>query len=293
MKDPARWRDPSGGADAETRALLLGGASEGPSSHERERIWSSLAPQVQALPAPQQAAPTATPVGSGIVLGKVTLAVVLAAGTGIGWYAVRSHGPSTRSVPEAQSANAPSERATTVAAPTVAPTTAPSVPAATPAARANTPPRGRRPGSSAIAKTEESRQAEPGAPLRAEPASVRPAELPQVARKTEMSEATAARIQPAGPPPQVVSNELLEEGRTLSRARAALRARDPAGALKLLQGAARTAALTQEREALTIEALAARPKSRAEAALRARTFVLAYPDSPYRARVKAVALENQ
>jgi hypothetical protein len=92
----------------------------------------------------------------------------------------------------------------------------------------------------------------------------------------------------------VVSNELLEEGRRLSRARAALRAHDPEGALKLLRsGAGDNAGLAQECEALTIEALWLRPSSRAEATQRARVFMTAYPDSPYRARLKALILEDR
>jgi hypothetical protein len=51
--------------------------------------------------------------------------------------------------------------------------------------------------------------------------------------------------------------------------------------------------LTQEREALTIEALAAKPTSRAEAATRARAFLRDYPASPYRARLKGMILERE
>jgi hypothetical protein len=80
----------------------------------------------------------------------------------------------------------------------------------------------------------------------------------------------------------------------LARARAALRAHDPDRALELLETGARgTAALAQEREALTIEALAGKPDSRATAAERARVFMRTYPESPYRARIKAIVFENQ
>jgi hypothetical protein len=58
-------------------------------------------------------------------------------------------------------------------------------------------------------------------------------------------------------------------------------------------GAPGTAALAQEREALTIEALAGKPASRAGAAERARAFMRTYPESPYRARIKAIVFENQ
>lgn len=98
----------------------------------------------------------------------------------------------------------------------------------------------------------------------------------------------------ATPAPMVVSNELLEEGRRLSRARAALRAHDSESALKLLQsGPAGSAGLAQEREALTIEALWSQASSRSEANTRARAFIAAYPDSPYRARIKALVLQER
>jgi hypothetical protein len=109
----------------------------------------------------------------------------------------------------------------------------------------------------------------------------------------------SAELLPAEPngakersPSQV--NELLEEGRRLARARSALRAHDVEGALRLLRsGPAGAAGLAQEREALIIEALSMRPESRAEASRRARAFMVAYPDSPYRARIKALLFEDR
>ncbi|MBN2575244.1 MAG: hypothetical protein JXP73_11835 [Deltaproteobacteria bacterium] len=86
----------------------------------------------------------------------------------------------------------------------------------------------------------------------------------------------------------------MHESRRLARARAALRAHDPDRALELLEkGTPRTAALAQEREALTIEALAAKPEHRALASERALAFMRAYPQSPYRARVRALVLEGK
>jgi hypothetical protein len=99
---------------------------------------------------------------------------------------------------------------------------------------------------------------------------------------------------PAESHPLLPVNELLEESRQLGRARAALRARDPDHALELLKSdASRNTALAQEREALTIEALAAKPTLRAQATVRARAFLKAYPQSPYRARIRAIALEGE
>jgi hypothetical protein len=89
-------------------------------------------------------------------------------------------------------------------------------------------------------------------------------------------------------------NVLLKDSRQLAHARAALRAHDPDRALELLRvGPSRTTALAQEREALTIEALAAKPALRAKATARARAFLAAYPQSPYRARIRPIALAGE
>jgi hypothetical protein len=89
-------------------------------------------------------------------------------------------------------------------------------------------------------------------------------------------------------------NELLEEGRRLDRARLALRAHDPDLALQLLgEGSIRTNQLAQEREALTIEAEAAKPALRASAFERATVFMRVYPNSPYRARITGIISGSQ
>jgi hypothetical protein len=88
-------------------------------------------------------------------------------------------------------------------------------------------------------------------------------------------------------------NQLLEESRCLDRARTALRAGAVDRALRELDDCSRQIrVLTQEREALTIEAEAAKPERRSRAVERARAFLLAYPDSPYRARIKALVFES-
>jgi hypothetical protein len=108
--------------------------------------------------------------------------------------------------------------------------------------------------------------------------------------------ATDTRVEAAAPAADapVSVNELLQESRRLDRARTALRAGEPAHALRLLRdGTPGTTALAQEREALTIEAQAAIPALRAAATERARVFLRAYPGSPYRARIKAVVSDGE
>ena len=257
MKDPVRWREESSGADAETRALLLGDKAVGPSCAEQERVWSSLAPQLQAIPAPTHAAPVApAAAGTNALVGKITLGVVLVAavGAGVGLHHMRAREQPARPMPSAK-----------------------------PSVRPLPPPE-------AVAE-------QPAAPALAKVASPVEKTTRPRARASVMttSAAKSPEALPASPAlaAEAATNELLEEGRRLARARAALRAHDPERALALLQtGAAGTAALAQEREALTIEALASRPSSRAQAAERARAFMRAYPDSPYRARIKAMVFEN-
>lgn len=94
----------------------------------------------------------------------------------------------------------------------------------------------------------------------------------------------------ATPPIAAPTSNAQEESRLIAAARSALRAGDSARALSLLGEAEQRFAhgvLGQEREALTIEALAksgqhARAKSRGEA------FLKAYRDSPYAARIRTL-----
>ena len=258
MKDPVRWREAKSWADGKTRALLASGEAEAPSNSQRDHIWSGLAPQVQILPAPMHATPVlpVAATGTASLVIKITLGVVLAAAVGTGVHVARSRTKAAKPTPMVRT---PALHPTESVAPVASPIEAPLAP---------------------VALT----------PVAAKPAAhkLRPAvATPAMVKVPEIHEAAPVA-------PVVVSNELLEEGRRLSRARAALRGNDPQGALRLLQsGPAGTAGLAQEREALTIEALAMRTQSRVEAAKRARAFMAAYPDSPYRARLKALVFEDR
>lgn len=97
----------------------------------------------------------------------------------------------------------------------------------------------------------------------------------------------------SGPAGASAESRLREETALVLRARERLRAADPAGALRLLQEARARfpeGALGQEREALTIEALAAE-RNGGEARQRAEEFLRDNPDSPHGARVRALADE--
>jgi hypothetical protein len=92
--------------------------------------------------------------------------------------------------------------------------------------------------------------------------------------------------------PVISVNQLVQESRCLDAARNALRTGDADLALRRLRACSpEMLALVQEREALTIEALAMKPALRDSARGRARAFLIAYPDSPYRGRIKGIALD--
>lgn len=100
------------------------------------------------------------------------------------------------------------------------------------------------------------------------------------------------RVQRAPAPARALPpSHLAAEGRLVVEARRALREGDAAGALRQLE-AGRAAfaggALLQEREALTIEALARTGRADAAAA-RADAFLRAYPHSPHASAIRVFA----
>jgi hypothetical protein len=107
---------------------------------------------------------------------------------------------------------------------------------------------------------------------------------------------TSSGVPPAAAPLDVrphlaAASQLREESLALLEARSALRSGDAARSLTLLEQARvrfPRGALGQEREALTIEALA-RSGQVAAAQRRAASFVRAHPNSPYVADVRRVA----
>jgi hypothetical protein len=89
------------------------------------------------------------------------------------------------------------------------------------------------------------------------------------------------------------TSSLREESLAVMAARQALRSNDTAGALRLLEQAQqrfKKGALTEERESLTIEALA-KSGRKAQASARASAFLSRYPRSPHAADVQRYVLE--
>jgi hypothetical protein len=136
------------------------------------------------------------------------------------------------------------------------------------------------------AQTEKARAS---VPAELAPANVDP-NIPLAAPPVAAPSPTAARAAATAPDDGKRSraSRLAEESRMVLDARNALRSGDLGGALRLLD-AARTAfpdgALIQEREALTIEAIA-RSGQRDLASRRAEAFLRDYPKSPHSSDVK-------
>ena len=326
MKDPNRWRDPNGGADAETRALLQNPPLVSPSRREADEIWAGLSAHLDVTftpPGPDgsQLGPTgpvhgpqmvpvaaaAGAAGAGALAGKATLAVVLLATVGgvVGTRVISSREQHARAVaPKTARAEVgpslPSAAPPIVAeplvqrAPTIPQDTQPEIrprPEKTTRSRAAL-------GTTPTASMPVMQSPPPVAehPLPA-PTLTPPVVLPRTGSMVEehplpaptLSPPVAHRTTGSAEPALISVNELLEEGRRLDRVRRALRAHDPDLALHLLgEESVRTNELAQEREALTIEAEAAQPALRAKAVERASVFLRVYPHSPYRARIQGL-----
>jgi hypothetical protein len=103
---------------------------------------------------------------------------------------------------------------------------------------------------------------------------------------------SAAAPAPAPGSPEERESRLREESEMLRQARAALRGGDTGGAMRLLEQARQKfpgGVLGQEREALTIEALA-KGGARDVASARAAAFIQAHPQSPYAAKLQVYVL---
>jgi hypothetical protein len=335
MKEPARWREPLGGADPETRALLLEDRPPVPSAVEVKSMWSSLAAQLPLLPIlpPAPPAPSNIPAGAtatGTLLGKITLvAVTTAVGAGVGWQGFRARHRTTNDHRTATAKRAPpsapprarelasfdpvTASTTTPASAGVPPTALPTAPVPVPMRPDPLPekrsrprplaegPRSPQPPQAVGPALEDVRELEA---LDEQAVSVWPpptwpapavgeAKGPPVGEAQGPPVAIPRAVAPVGRPSPYAINALLDEGRCLASARAALHAHDADRALDLLKSVPSSAALAQEREALTIEAMEEKPDLRAAAAERALLFLRAYPNSPYRARVKSLILERK
>jgi hypothetical protein len=294
MSDPVRWRNELAAED-ERRALLLSHHTVTPTAKQADDIWSGLQAHLDLAPNPPPVppGPGAGPAAAvaGALASKVTLSVVLLAMVGAGVELHRIHARDRGQVTRPASAPALPSPPSPVATPAIAP--APSDAERPATLRLADVPRRER--------TARRRPAPSSAPSVSVPTGATRvptgdgSEVEALSQPTpSVASAVEAPAVPVSPPSTsptqpIPVNVLLEESRRLERARAALRSNDPDGALQWL-AVGSTRALIQEREALTIEAMNAKPGLRAAAAERAESFLRTYPESPYRGHVKAIAV---
>lgn len=253
------------------RALLRSAADDEPSPAQLERLHERL---TAALAAP--AAPAATGLGSKawIAIAFVSGAAIVAA---IQWArSPESRGPGVETAP------------VQVEAPAPAPPPAPSIPPAPqyPTDRAPIPP-----APTAFDPDRSSMRELPVAPITRRPA--RPA--PAATAATGPADPSPLSAPPAAPPPAVEPRAAdppppapPREMELLGPAQDALRGGDPTRALALATQHADvhpTGLMTEEREAIAIEALA-RLDRLDHATTRLARFVTRYPQSGYRARLE-------
>jgi hypothetical protein len=268
MKDPLRLVESEGSATALERELLRAGRELGPDAEARRGIWLGIAAQCLP-PAAGVAAGVATGAavgtsaaghGVGSVLSLLTsfkgiVVVFLVGGGAVAGYTVAGHWGQHQPVSSAGPQNSTQLKAATLRA--AGPSGSTLEPPAAPAAPVDV--------STPMAAGSGALKSRPSTSI-ADGASARRGQIPS----------------------PVQSSHLAEESRVILQARGALRASQPGEALRLLESAGRlfpAGALTQEREALAVEALVKTGQSSA-ARDRAAAFLRAYPNSPHASDVR-------
>ncbi len=256
MKAPKRWIETQSGSTELERALLLPGLDVEVPAGVEDRIWASLTAAAPVVATGAVAAHAAKSVGAKLQLAVIAKAFAIGAASGVlltgGLSALEPVRIATDPVPT------PSPSPVRVKQPVVAsvPSSAPSV-----AVEAVPPPAEHLPAAPARKRTREPEQRSQGW----ESASIAP------------------------PPLASPGSRLKEEAATLRLARSALRRGDLPGASAALEVARSqfgNGALSEEREALTIELLA-RSGQRAAADARAAAFLRSFPNSPHAAHVRS------
>jgi hypothetical protein len=261
MKDPLQMVEQGSGFTEAERELVAAGREVTMPPGDRARLWASLVAACVATEAGVAAAAGAASASAGTMSGSVLS--VLASWKGVALLAVLGGGVITYHMTkprpvEPRPISAPAVRHVSVA--------------------------------TAVSR------AEPGPqPAAVEPLPAASADKPAAPAPSRAPGARAARPalvnEPPGEMAEAAPSRLAEESRAVIAARRALRDGDPALCLRLLE-AARAAfpdgSLAQEREALTIQALASSGQ-RELAARRAASFLREHPESPHAADIRHIA----
>ena len=260
MKAPVQIVDRGSGATERERELVAAGRAVAMPRSDRERVWASIAAACVATEAGIAAAAGAAAGSAGTAPGSVLS--VLASWKGVALVAVFGGGVATYHMTRPRPVEPRPLSAPVARHPAAIPTMPRAEPAPQPEALPPVP-------ATTVVKTP--------APSHAPAAHTsRPAGV-----SGEQPDDTA----------RIGTSRLAEESRAVIAARRALRDGDPAACLRLLE-AARTAfpdgSLAQEREALTIQALASDGQHEL-AAQRAARFLREHPESPHAADLRRIA----
>ncbi len=318
---PKPWLSEGSGAPRGAKALLQSGLDVDPGPDEKDAVWAALALKIGPVGGAAQggsgsgsgqggsalhdggagtqaltgkAASVGSAAGKGLLAGTVksaALGALAAAAVAFGYDAVvPSEQPST--VVSTQSVAAPPEAAAPLvkgaqAVPDVAPTAAPAAPppAIEPAIGAGAAPAPEGANKVAFAGST-------GAPSTDHHEAPASAPLPDTTGFEASQEAPSGAGAAAAPVVDAVEarrSRLREEAAVIADARGALRSGNPGQALVLLEAARirfPDGVLGQEREALSIEALARGGQSSAASA-RARAFLAAYPNSAHAEHIQS------
>jgi hypothetical protein len=291
MSDPPRWLDDPDQLDDKELSVLTAGRDAAPRAALRGEVWTKLAVRLPIAATVTKAAAAAPHAGTAGLTGSASVAagglsaIVKAVAVGatagslvMGGVALTSSpapsptasGVQARANPLAPSSSAHAQRSASRV--TAAPSTARDVSVPLEDLEAATPDGG-------------------GATARdgAKPLAHRSAESPEAASSGRTAQRARALGESGGVESEGNANTR-EESRLVASARERLRARDIAGAERELERAAAlfpAGILIQEREALWVEALAARGRTE-QAHARAAAFLRAYPRSAHAARVRAI-----
>jgi hypothetical protein len=276
MNDPRRWIDQAGAELGFERQLVLAGKKQDPPAGAQDRVWTALGPMLGPGGGPGSLGPgnagpglgSAAPVG-GAALG-IAKSFVIGAVVGLGCVAA---------VGGVRKLARPGPTVPNVSKIVAAPDLGPMAPAARPVGSAESPAPPRSP-----PRPVSTGQTDPGPKpwvngMDEAPATpVGRAAMPEVGEHSE----------PAAKPRSERNNQLELEAVELAQAKNLLGSGQAASALGLLTDSSRRfsdGALSQEREALTIEALVRSGKIEL-GRQRAQAFLAGHPESPLANRVR-------
>jgi len=300
MTDPKRWLDQGGGGSAEERALLRAGREVTMPRALRKRVWLGIAAGAAGL-GTAGAAGSALGQGSAIKgalsmlsgsAAKGVIALVIVGGAGLGVVALRSSPHALRDARGAHDAPSVRNEARSVVEAVPEPI---GIQNANPPSTLGTP--GVVPRQNDANDLPSRSEAAPSAVREPAPKTTAHAPGPRAAARARSGVSSPAQgaddnvdARLPEPAPEFAASRLREESAAVLAIRETLLTGNAVEALRMLERARSefpSGALRQEREALTVRALAESHQNEA-ARRRGEAFLRAFPRSPYAADVRAL-----